>query len=329
MRHSFVILPLISALFLTFASCAEHFSTDNGEIWATTYHIVYSGNKNLHDSIRAQLEIIDNELSMFNPKSKLAEINRGCDTTDSHFQTVFDCATAVSRISDGRYDPTVAPLVDVWGFGRTEAGAHPSDSVIASCLTSVGIAECRIDNDILTRKSHDTEFDFSSLAKGYGVDCVADMFDRNNVKNYMIEVGGEIRVRGTNPRGKKWRIQIDEPTPGAMHSRYTVLELGPDPTGVATSGNYRNYRPDENGGFFGHTISPLDGRPIVTEVLSATIVAPTCMFADALATACMTGTYAQAEDIINKSQTAALIIVGGHDSMTAKKIGCLPTTENP
>lgn len=332
MKRRVMLMPLISAIILIFASCSRSFVTNNGEAWATTYHIVYSSDTDLADSVKACIELIDRELSMFNPSSALSAVNSGnTDTVDTHFRKVFGCASYVSAISGGRYDPTVAPLVDIWGFGRKEVLAEPSDSAIAAVLASVGIAGCSIDSaGCLSRKSDSTQFDFSSLAKGYGVDCVADMLERNGVSDYMVEIGGEIRVLGHNPRGNKWRIQIDEPTVGAAHTRFTVLELGPEPVAVATSGNYRNYRADSLGRVYGHTISPLDGRPAQTEVLSATVLASTCMFADALATACMAGSVTQAESVLQFAKADALLIMAGEDgALGTKKIGCLPTTENP
>jgi len=332
MKRGFYAVPLISVFILTFASCGRNFVTNNGEAWATTYHIVYSSDRDLVDSITAVIEMVDSELSMFNPASALSAVNAGItDTVDSHFRKVFGCASYVSSISGGRYDPTVAPLVDLWGFGRGEAEYEPTDSMISAVLDAVGIAQCGIGDDgRLVRKSSSTEFDFSSLAKGYGVDCVADMLERNGATDYMVEIGGEIRVRGCNPKGHKWRIQIDEPTSGVAHSRFTVLELGPEPVAVATSGNYRNYRADSEGNIFGHTISPHKGRPVLTEVLSATVLASTCMLADALATACMTGSVAQAESVLESVGADALLITAGDgDRLVSKKIGCLPTTENP
>lgn len=332
MKRVNIIMPLISAIVLTFASCRGNYITDTGEAWATSYHIVYSSDMSLKDSIEACIELVDSELSMFNPESELSRLNRGeTDFADSHFCTVFDCAKYISGLTEGRYDPTVAPLVDLWGFGRNSPAGEPSEAEIAEALSSVGIADCSIDRyGRLRRKTPATAFDFSSLAKGYGVDCVADMLENNGVADYMVEIGGELRVSGRNPRGGKWRIQIDEPSAGMAHSRLTVLELGPDPVAVATSGNYRNYRADSLGRIYGHTLSALEGRPAETEVLSATVVAPTCMVADALATACMTGSAAQAAAIVTEAGASALIVTGEADgSYGIKKIGCLPTTENP
>ena len=181
------------------------------------------------------------------------------------------------------YDPTVGPLCELWGFGKSDFHEAPSDSAIAAVLESVGIQECRIDSaGRVIKKTSGTLFDFSSVAKGYGIDCIGRMFDRNGVQDYMIEIGGEVLVSGVNPKGLPWHIQIDSPSGGLSHEPFEVRELGPEKTALATSGNYRNYRTDCTGTTFGHIISPVTGRPAATSVLSVTVEAPQCALADAL-----------------------------------------------
>ncbi len=332
MKNGFVSLPLISALIFIFASCGHNFTVLEGETWGTTYRIVYDGPSSLADSVSEQLSIIDSELSMFNPSSVVCAINAGvCDSADTHFRTVFECAQQVNRWSHGRYDCTVAPLVDAWGFGVVKSNATPDSATVAQLLASVGISECSIDSSgTIHRKTAATRFDFSSIAKGYGVDCVAAMLRRNGVADYMVEIGGEVSVAGRNPDGKPWHIQVDAPVAGQGHTRHCVLELGPEQVALASSGNYRNYRVDSAGNVFGHTISPITGYPAATEVLGATVMAQNCMTADACATACMTGTVAQAEECIEAARLSGLIIFADSTGeLRTKKIGCLPTTENP
>lgn len=324
MEHRPVLLPLISAFILVFASCTQKFNVSEGQVWATTYRVVYAGDADLSDSIKACTATVDSELSMFNPASALSAINAGSDAAVSeHFKIVFDCAKTVNKLSEGRYDPTVAPLVDLWGFGRKDnRGTIPSDSAISGALADVGISECAIDsNACLRRKSDSTEFDFSSIAKGYGVDLVASMLERNGVHGYMVEIGGEVRVKGLNPKNESWKIQIDAPVEGELaHQRHCVLAMGPEPEAVATSGNYRNFAADSTGRVYGHTISPQNGYPVQTEVLSATVLAPTCMLADAIATACMTGSVAQARRMLDEANCRGLLI-------TADSTGTFQTVE--
>lgn len=332
MKNGLIFLPLISAFIFIFASCGHNFHVLEGRTWGTTYRIVYAGSPSLADSVTEQLGIIDSELSMFNPSSVVCAINSGkCDVADTHFRTVFECAQQVSRWSGGRYDCTIAPLVDAWGFGVKKTVSTPDSATIASLLASVGIAECSIDNNgIIHRKTTDTRFDFSSIAKGFGVDCVAAMLRRNGVHDYMVEIGGEVSVSGKNPMGKPWHIQVDAPVAGEGHTRHCLLELGPQPVALASSGNYRNYRVDAGGNVFGHTISPLTGYPAPTEVLGVSVLADNCMMADACATACMTGSIRDAEECMAAAGVSGMIIFADSTGeLRTKKIGCLPTTENP
>ena len=171
MKRVFICLPLISVLYLTFASCGDNFLSCDGETWGTTYHIVYASERPLDDSVLASMRLIDETLSMFNNGSTVSKINRGeIDVADTHFRTVFEISRRVWELSDGRYDPTVAPLCDLWGFGTAEPESQPSDDDIEEALCAVGLGECSVGSDgKVVRKSADTRFDFSSVAKGYGV----------------------------------------------------------------------------------------------------------------------------------------------------------------
>lgn len=311
---------LISAFLLTTASCRESFYKCEGVSWGTTYSIIYRGVPVLEDSVRAILRQVDNSLSMFNPASGVSRLNRGeTRETDSLFRAVYYTAALVHRFSEGRFDPTVAPLVDLWGFGRVkrpEGTPAPEQQEIDSVLTLVGMDATGVDGGRLIAPQG-TQFDFSALAKGYGVDLVGEMFSRNGVEDYMIEIGGEIRLQGQNPFGRQWQIQVDAPVverhgsaPG--HQRLTVLSLGPECTALASSGNYRNYRTDSLGRAWGHTLSPLTGRPVQSPVLSATVIdkSGNCALADALATATMAqeDTIVAARMIRRAGATAILVV---------------------
>lgn len=288
MKSTHYIVPLISAFFLTFASCTKEFRTLDGVVWGTTYHIVYESDCDLSDSIAAVTGRIDRSLSVFNGESLVRAVNENrTASVDSDFIRVFDCAVRVNEVSGGLFDPTIAPLAALWGFGPEGDTAVPDSAVVAEALQSVGIANCHISGYTIFKKNANTAFDFSALAKGYGVDEIALMLERNGVNNYMTEVGGEIRVLGLNPRGSKWHIQIDAPDSDVLHARLGIVELGPAPTAIASSGNYRNFRTDSIGRRYGHTLSPLTGYPVQTSVLAASVIGPDCITADAMATACM------------------------------------------
>ena len=176
-----------------------------------------------------------------------------------------------------------------WGFGPSGERVEPRQEQIDSALQLVGILDCRLEGLRFVRKHPGTRFDFSAIAKGMGVDAVAAMLRRNGVTDYMVEIGGEVALGGRNPRGDDWRIQIDAPVDdpdGATHERMRVVAPGSGSC-IATSGNYRNYRTLRDGTRAAHIISPATGRTVAPDVLSATVVAPSCMLADALATAAM------------------------------------------
>ena len=308
---------------MTFASCSDNYHTYEGLTWGTSYHIVYKSHKTLNDAIDSVFRSIDDELSMFNETSVVSAINSGQRVaTTLVFNEIFTLSQKISALSGGVYDPTVAPLTDLWGFGRGVAQI-PSDSTINAILTTVGIADCYIDSLGNIHKKHPlTAFDFSSIAKGYGIDCIGKMLDDNMIDNYMIEIGGEILCKGVSPKGQKWRIQIDAPSSEPIHKRLTVVELGPEPCALASSGNYRNYRTDTHGHIYGHTLSPLTGRPVEGFVLAATVKHNNCATADALATACMAATYTDsAIAILHRANASGVLVIAEADTLSVVHAG--------
>lgn len=268
------------------------YRTADGMAWGTTYHIVYKNASDLADTIAAEIARIDSTLSPFCQGSLISRVNAGDSTAraDRGLAEVMAISQRVCRISGGAFDPTVAPLINLWGFGYAQGAADvPDSAAIDSALRSVGILECSIDADgRVIKKSPSTEFNFSAVAKGYGVDRVAEALRRCGCQDYMVEIGGEIAMLGRNSRGEDWHIQVDAPESGPngeiVHNSMTLLTL--TDCCIATSGNYRNYR-RTSAGIVGHTISPATGRPVATNTLSATVIAPDCALADALATAAM------------------------------------------
>lgn len=266
------------------------------------------------------MRMIDATLSKFNPHSEISDINSGrADSVSQAFVDVFDLSWSVCSLSGGVFDPTVGPVCELWGFGRKDFDTIPEEETIQKALALVGIRDCSISGGRVIKKDPGTEFDFSSVAKGYGIDCIKEMFDRNGVASYMIEIGGEIAAKGYSPRKKPWRIQIDAPIetedPSMLHSRLTAINLGPEPEAIATSGNYRNTRRSGNISF-GHTISPITGRPAESKNVSVTIIAPTCALADAVATACMAlPGPEEALCLVEKTGVKALIVYSDQDSV--------------
>lgn len=283
-----------SALILMGCQGGTRWQRAEGSVWNTLYSIDYLSNRSLDDSIQAAMREVELSLSAFNPESTVTRVNRSTTPVeiDSMFAEVFRAAAKINAKSNGLFDPTVSPLINLWGFGyKGSADTVPSPESIADALTSVGILQCRIADGMIYKKSPATEFNFSAIAKGYGCDRVAAMLRRNGCNDYKVEIGGEIALNGHNRRGTDWRIMIDAPIEcdTIHHENFGIVELSKG--GIATSGSYRNYR-DTPEGRRSHTINPATGYPMehdvtTTRQVSATVIAPTCMEADGLATACM------------------------------------------
>lgn len=308
--------PVLLLGMTTMTSCggkkAMNYTTTTGSTWGTFFTITYDGPASLDDSIVACLHKVDESLSPFNPNSIVSAVNNNKSMeTDEMFTAVFEAAKKVNEISGGLFDPTVAPLVNLWGFGTTGADLEPTDEEVAKAMESVGLQDCYIENGKVVKKSPETAFDFSAISKGYGCQSIGTMFKRNGCHNYMIEVGGEIVLSGKNPNGEDWVVMIDAPVENLdgtiLHSR--LVKIATTDCSIATSGNYRNFHDTERHGRVGHTINPKTGYPIGTSTLSVTILAPDCTLADALATACMTMPIFEAYELIDTMENVSGLFV--------------------
>ncbi len=313
-KNLHILIACAMAVFLLIlSSCSSTggYRSAEGGVWNTTYHITYRSGEDLHDSIRTVMKRVEMSLSPFADSSLISRINRGENVAaDSMLRQVFRTSQRINRESRGVFDPTVAPLVNLWGFGYRNEGVEPTQEAIDSMLQTVGIGRCSLTPDgFVVRGHHDTEFNFSAITKGYGCDLVAEMLRRNGVEDYLVEIGGEIALAGRSPRGRDWRVMVDAPVDcdtAIVHERMAVIELADG--GVATSGNYRNYKTTPEGRVW-HTISPVTGRPAVTDILSATVIAPSCMEADAYATSCMAIGSAEALAIMDSIPGVEALVV--------------------
>ncbi len=332
MRQLFCYALLVSALASLAASCGRtaRWRVSEGSVWNTTFRITYEAPADLADSIAAVMREVELSLSPFNPYSRISRINRGeSSRADSLILRVFDVSRRVCEVSGGRFDPTVSPLVNLWGFGyggKAVAGGVPASARIDSARALVGFACCSVDSALnIVKKSPGTTFNFSAVTKGFGCDRVGEMLRRNGAENYMVEIGAELALAGRNPRGDKWHIQIDAPVTGRAAVHTPLLTIAVTDCGVASSGNYRNYRTDSAGNILGHTIDPVSGYPFQGDVVAATVAAADCATADALATACMASASADAAAAVEAVPGAsALLVVAAGDSLSLRRVGGFP-----
>ena len=263
------------------------FQTDQGLVFGTMYKITYQSDENLKNEIEAELEKVNQSLSPFCKESVITHINQNTDlTADSLFTYVFQLAKQISEETHGAFDITVAPLVNAWGFGFKNATQIDS-LTIDSIRQFVGIDKVRMENGKVIKDDPRLMLDCSAIAKGFGVDCVARLFDRKGIKNYMIDIGGELVMKGENAQMNTWRIGINKPIDDSLavnQELQTILEISN--AGMATSGNYRNFY-YKDGKKYAHTIDPRTGYPVQHNILSSTVVAKDCATADAYATSFM------------------------------------------
>ena len=263
------------------------FRTNEGMVFGTVYKITYQHADDLQKDIKEALMEVDNSLSPYNPHSIISRINHNQDTLlNEHFTHVFELAQQISAETKGAFDITVAPLVNAWGFGfKHSIDIEPS--VIDSLRQFVGYEKIRMENGKIVKADERIMLDCSAIAKGYGVDRVANLLDKKGVEHYMVDIGGEVVVKGKNPRMKTWRIGINKPIEDSLsinQELQTILEVSN--VGMATSGNYRKFY-YKDGKRYAHTIDPRIGTPVQHSILSATVIAKDCTTADAYATAFM------------------------------------------
>ena len=313
MKRFFAAIIFASALVLTLGSCRHKaaYRTFSGSVWATTFHITYCADRALDDSILQVMRAVELSLSPFEPQSTVSLVNSGqSSATDPMMRRIITSSAEINRLSHGAFDPTVAPLVNLWGFGYDNAKEPPTQERIDSALQLVGIRRVSMDTDADTlRRPAGMTFDFSAITKGYGCDLIGEMLRRNGCGDFMVEIGGEIALSGHNDRGEKWHIQIDAPVEGSAPGQEGAMVVALTDCGVATSGNYRNFRPTADGGKVWHTISPVTGRPAESPTLSATVIAHDCMTADALATASMAMQPAEALEMIEAVPGASVLLI--------------------
>ncbi len=317
-KFNMISLRSLPAILLTCAAIAlggcsetETYSKVQGGVWNTLYSVTYRGSEAwVADSISRVLSEVGRSVSAFDSTSLISRVNRNeTDSLDSALLAILEASERIYKETGGLFDPTGAPLFDAWGFGIGHT-VSADTARIDSLKSFIGLDKVEIADGKITKQDPRLRFNLSAIAKGYGCDAIGEMLKRNGIIDYLIEIGGEICVSGCSSGGKRWRVGIDIPEASAAASGKGVAKvINVTDCGLATSGNYRNFH-EENGRRFGHTINPKIGRPVETDVLSATVIAPTCMEADAFATACMAMGSEEAGKLSERLNLPVLLILG-------------------
>jgi len=316
-----VIYILLSCLTLTMCSCHQKSVIHiEGQAFGTMYSINCIGN-NPSDASRHMRPQIDSLLadlsltfSIFDTNSLIYRWNKGEDVPlNEDLLNVLRLSKTVSSVTDGAFDCTVQPLVQLWGFGKDGVRHTVGDDTLAAVREFIGFQLVDLQGDSIFRKDPRVQLNFNAVAKGYAVDRVADWLVENGYTDCLVEIGGEVAARGSK-NGKPWKVGIQIPTQTADGARESFESLPlPDHRAVATSGNYRNYF-EEGGVRYTHILDPRTGQPERTNLLSVTVIAPDCATADAYATAFMVLGHEKSAQIVKQhSELEAWFIVADGD----------------
>lgn len=285
---AFLIIGTILILTHSRNEAKPEYRTAQGLVFGTSYHITYLYNADLQEDIEQTLALVDNALSMFNPNSTISAVNRSESVfvDDTLFLKVFRRAMEISDLTGGAFDITVAPAVNAWGFGFKHA-ENIRQATIDSLLEITGYRKIHETDGMIVKDDPRIMLDCSAIAKGFGSDMVAGMLRSKGINDFMVEIGGEIVLSGQNPKGKLWNIGISKPVDDSLSVSSELQTVIPiTDIAMATSGNYRNFYV-KDGRKYAHTIDPHTCQPVSHNLLSATVFAPDCATADALATSMM------------------------------------------
>ena len=342
MPNSLRRLFLFAVLFLPACDAAPPRQVDlTGPTMGTTYSATLArppgdlDRAALRETIDARLADIERQMSTYDPESELSRFNQQ-QTTDwfpvsPAVVKVIDEAARVSRFSAGAFDVTVGPLVDLWGFGPKETrAAAPDMAQVARAQALVGYEklQIRMDPPALRKTTPGLRVDLSAIAKGYAVDELSRLLSARGLNDHLVEIGGELRGKGHNARDRPWRIGVENPGPGLREAYAAVY---PGDRGLATSGDYRNAF-ERDGQRYTHVIDPIGGRAQTHALASVTVVAASCMRADALATALLTAGPERGYRLAERAGIAALFIErtdrGFTDRATVPMLAFMPEYQN-
>lgn len=316
MKFSGLVLIIVLFLVACQPKKSEYFRV-SGFAQGTTYSITYenSVNEDFSTAIDSILKAFDRSLSIYDSTSIITRVNENDPDVllDDWFVDVFNKSAEVNVVSDGAFDITVGPVVKAWGFADGPVAKHDS-AHIDSLLQFVGMDKVKLEGRKITKKFPGVKIDVNAIAQGYSVDVVSRFFDGKGIKNYLVEIGGEVRAKGTNAKDRFWHIGIDKPADGNMDpgkELQAIIEI--ENKSLATSGNYRKFFV-EDGVKYAHTIDPKTGFPARNTLLSATVVCDDCMTADAYATAFMVLGVEKSKELLKKLQGIEVYFVYSNSS---------------
>ncbi|MFZ7125788.1 MAG: FAD:protein FMN transferase [Desulfobacterales bacterium] len=319
-QRSWTIWPVLFLLLLSSAACTSRREVlFEGKTMGTTYHIkvvadYWARTGPVAAAIEARLEAVNDSMSTYRPESEISRFNRLASAgtafaISEDFNTVMQVARTLHRLTEGAWDGTLDPLVDLWGFGRSEhRPVVPSAEAIQAHLDRVGFDQIDLPKPrTLVKRRPAITLDLASIAKGYGVDAVSGALMELGYTDFLVEIGGEVYASGTRPGGKPWRVGINTPKAEAgFNEVYKAFEL--TDRAFATSGDYRIFF-ESNGKHYSHILDPRTGYPVSNGVVSASVAARSCTFADGLATALVVMGAEKGIELVNRLEDVECLII--------------------
>lgn len=305
------LLLFFTATSLLLTSCnTKKVNKIEGMAFGTIYHIVYTGPESatLKQQVDSVLADVNKTFSIFDTTSLISRINRGeTDLGNDDLLRVLRASLKVSEQTDGAFDCTIQPLIELWGFGRQNQKQVVPQALIDSVLQFTGCQRVGIDQNRILKEDSRTQLNFNAIAKGFAVDKVGEFLETQKYNNFVVEIGGEVVTRGKK-NGKPWKVGIQVPTQTADDPVESNETFTLENKAVATSGDYRNFF-EKDGLRYTHILDPKTGKPEQTNLLSVSVITTNCAVADAYATAFMVlGIDKSSEIVKNDPQLEAYFI---------------------
>jgi len=306
-KNNTLLIGAILVVTFFFSQCKKdtHYYQIKGYAQGTTYNIIYESlqDKDYSTEIDSILKEFDKSLSVYKSNSIISKINNNDSNVvlDKWFIECFKTGKKIFKQTNGAFDMTVAPLADAYGFWKNPH-LQLDSSQIDSIMQYVGFDKIKLENNKIIKKSPNVKIDVDAIAQGYSVDVVAQFLEQESCNNYLVEIGGELKTKGVNQSGKKWRVGIDKPidNPSPEKEEFqTIISLSNK--SLATSGDYRRFY-IENGIKYAHTINPKTGYPARSDLLSVSVIAPKCIEADAYATSFMVLGFEKSLSFVEKNK---------------------------
>ena len=309
----FIKTILFYSFLLSFIACKQSTIKKDfvlkGFVFGTSYKITYlNADENYKKSLDSLFLLVNNSVSTYIETSDISQINQGNTniSVDEIFSEVFKKSKKIHKETDGFFDPTVGNLVNAYGFGPKDEKINLTDIQILEQMQFVGLDKIKLIDNKIVKEYPEVYLDFNSIAKGFGIDVVARFFNDKNIANYLIEIGGEIRAKGTKKNDEPWIIKLVNPVD--VENGFKVINLSDK--SMATSGNYRKFRISEDGKKYVHTINPKTGFATESNLLSVSVIgAVDCADVDAYATAFMAMGLEKTKEFLKNNNELKVILI--------------------